>query len=134
MDHQARVRAGEGERSCLRGDDTSRVFQARDLLVGELATAWTVPLLCARVGLNSKKLRLGFRDVFGTSPHAFLHEARMQAAEKLLRCHDRNVDQVGYAVGFSSPSHFSQAFSRRFDTSPSDYRRQFDVARESGAR
>lgn len=34
---------------------------------------------------------------------------------------DAPVNEIAYAVGFSSPSYFSRCFSRQFGVSPKDY-------------
>ena len=63
-----------------------------------------------------------FRDAFGTSPMAFVRQARLQEAAKLLRSTDLPVKAIAARVGFASRSHFSRAFRQRFKRDPADYR------------
>ena len=63
-----------------------------------------------------------FRDAFGTSPMAFVRQARLQEAAKLLRSTDLPVKAIAARVGFASRSHFSRAFRQRFKRDPAEYR------------
>lgn len=98
-------------------DDLARLERARDLLASQMDRDITLAYLAGAVGLNEFKLKQGFRDVFGTSPHRMLLELRMRRAFTLLEtgCH---VAQAGYQVGYAHSSNFSAAFSRFFGRSP----------------
>ncbi|CAJ4934345.1 regulatory protein PchR [Burkholderia pseudomallei] len=81
----------------------------------------TLDALCARVGMNPRKLTAGFRKVFGASVYAYLQEYRLRTAHEMLCAEDANVSTVAYRVGYS-PAHFSIAFRKRYGISPSDIR------------
>ena len=65
-----------------------------------------------------------FESVFGTTPHQFRIQSRLERAKHLLALSDYSVTDVCMAVGFSSLGSFSALFARRFGTPPSAYRRQ----------
>lgn len=111
--------------ACIRPSDAKRVLQARDMLAADLAREWSLNQLSREVGLNVKKLKVGFRDILGATVFGYLRELRMARAEELIRRDGFNIDQVAYAVGYSSASHFSQVFRRRFGIVPSAYRGKF---------
>ena len=60
----------------------------------------------------------GFTDV---SPNEFIRLCRLRKAAEMLAKGDAPVNEIAYAVGFSSPSYFSRCFSRQFGVSPKDY-------------
>ena len=39
----------------------------------------------------------------------------------MLKNLDMNISEVAYALGFTSPSHFSNTFKKRFGVSPKNY-------------
>ena len=65
-----------------------------------------------------------FESVFGTTPHQFRIQSRLDRARHLLALSDYSVTDVCMEVGFSSLGSFSSLFARRFGTPPSAYRRQ----------
>ena len=60
-----------------------------------------------------------FHAAFGVPPVKFLHDVRLRrAAEMFQRSPELAIDQVAGRVGFTSRSHFSREFKKRFGTSP----------------
>lgn len=65
-----------------------------------------------------------FQKYYGISPMQYLSERRIQEARYLLLHTDNNLSQICSTVGFSSPSYFSQVFSRAEGLSPSAFRKK----------
>lgn len=105
----------------LRPDDIERVHKARDILLDNMDEPPSLLALARRVGLNDFKLKVGFRQVFGTTAFGYLHEQRMEQARQLLEERRLNVTEVACAVGYANPSHFASAFKRKFGVNPSVY-------------
>lgn len=70
--------------------------------------------------MNAHRLNELFRAIFGASVYAFVKEARLDHAKKLLESGDFSVSQAAYSCGYH-PAHFSTEFRKRFGVSPSDY-------------
>jgi AraC-like DNA-binding protein len=107
----------------LRPEDIERVHKARDVLLDNMDAPPSLLTLARRVGLNDFKLKVGFRQVFGTTAFGYLHEQRMEQARRLLEERRLNVTEVACAVGYANPSHFAGAFKRKFGVNPSVYGR-----------
>lgn len=80
--------------------------------------------VAAAVGLSSRQLARVFAAE-GTSPGRYIHDERLVRAREdlespLLR--DVPVGQIGARWGFPSAAHFSRAFRRKYDVSPSSVR------------
>ncbi|ARM03785.1 AraC family transcriptional regulator [Burkholderia pseudomallei] len=105
----------------ITSSDIERVYAASGILTRDLQAPPTLDALCARVGMNPRKLTAGFRKVFGASVYAYLQEYRLRTAHEMLCAEDANVSTVAYRVGYS-PAHFSIAFRKRYGISPSDIR------------
>lgn len=95
-----------------------RLHDARTILLERLDNPPTVTELSRMVGLNSRKLGEGFKELFGFSVYAFVKNRRLELAHLLLENGDTTVAQAAYACGYQ-PSHFSTEFRRRFGVPPS---------------
>lgn len=83
---------------------------------------WTVGSLADHVGVSRATLARRFTGLVGTPPLTYLTGWRMQLAAQQLRATDASISRVGAAVGYSSESAFSRAFTRIWGTPPSRYR------------
>lgn len=54
------------------------------------------------------------------SPNELLRIARLKKAASLLASSDMTVSEIGYEVGFSSPSYFAKCYKELFGESPTD--------------
>jgi AraC-like DNA-binding protein len=73
--------------------------------------------------INDCKLKLGFRQVFGTTVFGYLHDCRMEQSRQLLEAGEMSVAEVTCALGYANRSHFAIAFRKKFGMNPSTYRR-----------
>ncbi|URD47651.1 helix-turn-helix transcriptional regulator [Chroococcidiopsis sp. CCNUC1] len=74
------------------------------------------------VGLSDRKLRRGFRDIFGTTVFGYLHDYRMEQARLLLSVNKMRVADVAQTVGYSHLGHFIASFKRKFGITPKNAR------------
>ncbi|WP_353653660.1 AraC family transcriptional regulator [Mycobacterium sp. DL99] len=65
-----------------------------------------------------------FRRAFHTTPYQFLLDLRIERAKTSLLTTSQTVAEIASSVGFSTPSHFANAFRRRVGISPSGYRQR----------
>ena len=98
--------------------ELDRVTWARDLLVRDLASPPCLRQLSRQIGLNMNKLQQGFYRLYGVSVFKYLHQYRMQEANRLFHETDMNVSQAAAAVGYTNVSHFSRAFKKQFNILP----------------
>jgi len=96
-----------------------RIYEAKELLTGNLKREYTLHELGALVGLSIYKLKKGFMAIYGLSLSDFLHEARMQKAKLLLEETDLPISRIAADTGYSHPFAFSAAFRKYFSYAPS---------------
>lgn len=108
-------------RSRLKAKDLERVQYARELLVQHLDNPLSLVELSHQVGLSDRKLKQGFRELFGKTVFGYLCDYRMEQAQSLLRQSHSTVAQVAARVGYRNPEAFSTAFRRKFAVSPKAY-------------
>jgi AraC-like DNA-binding protein len=101
--------------------DIEKIYQAKEILLGNLENPPSLMELARQVGLNDFKLKRGFRQVFGTSAFKYLHDFRLEKARELLVEGEMNIEQVAFKVGFDSRSYFASAFRKKFGLNPKQY-------------
>lgn len=75
-------------------------------------------------GLSTSHLMRMFRQSTGMTLHSFIAGERQQAARRLLAQSRMSIKEVAAALGFSSAAHFTNAFRRHENATPSDFRRR----------
>ena len=106
-------------KSTLKPQSIDRIYQARDTLATSLENPPSILELTQQVGLCERTLRRGFRELFDTTVMGYLTSLRMEQAERYLREGELSISEVANLVGYSHLSHFSTAFKRQFDITPS---------------
>lgn len=119
---QLKTRKPNQKRACyLCPEDIERIHFAKDILVEQSQHPPSLMALARQVSLNDYKLKVGFRQVFGTTVFGYLHQHRMEEAHRLLAEQQLNVKQVAQAVGYTNQSQFAAAFRKQFGINPKAY-------------
>jgi AraC-like DNA-binding protein len=71
--------------------------------------------------LSLKKLKEGFKEVYGDTVYGYILDQKMEYARQLLDNGQNNVNEVGLKVGYSTASHFISAFKKKYGTTPKKY-------------
>lgn len=98
-----------------------KIRNAKDIIVSRMAEPPSLQELADEIGLSLKKLKEGFKQIYGDSVFSFLFDYKMEVARKLLESGDDNVNEVGLKVGYSTSSHFIAAFKKKYGTTPKKY-------------
>jgi transcriptional regulator GlxA family with amidase domain len=96
-----------------------------DWAVTHLAEDVTVDLLARRALMSPRSFARRFKATTGTTPHAWLLDQRLAAAEALLEGSDAPVEEIARLVGFGTAAGLRDQFSRRRGVSPRAYRQTF---------
>jgi AraC-like DNA-binding protein len=99
-----------------------RLTPALRLLHGKPAKAWGLEELASACSMSRATFAVHFKAAAGITPVAYLTQLRMRLAERTLREGDTSVSKVGYELGYSSESAFSNAFKRFAGEAPTRYR------------
>ncbi|MER7011546.1 AraC family transcriptional regulator [Saccharopolyspora sp. NPDC000359] len=99
------------------------VGQALQLIHDAPADQWTVAGLAARCGVSRAGFARRFTELVGEPPMTYLTSWRLALAADLLRESDATIGAVARQVGYGSAFALSNAFKRRYGTSPQEYRR-----------
>jgi len=104
-------------------DETNviKIRKAKDIIISRMAEPPSLQELADEIALSLKKLKEGFKQIYGDSVFSFLLDYKMEVARKLLESGDHNVNEVGLKVGYSTSSHFIAAFKKKYGTTPKKY-------------
>nr|WP_253255962.1 AraC family transcriptional regulator [Formosa algae] len=104
-------------------DETNviKIRKAKDIIISRMAEPPSLQELADEIGLSLKKLKEGFKQIYGDSVFSFLFDYKMEEARKLLETGGLNVNEVGLKVGYSTSSHFISAFKKKYGTTPKKY-------------
>ena len=102
-------------------DNVRRIRQAKEIMISRMAEPPTLTELSDEIGLSLKKLKEGFKQIYGDSVFSFLFDYKMEYARKMLETGQHNVNEVGLKVGYSTASHFIAAFKKKYGTTPKKY-------------
>jgi AraC family transcriptional regulator len=106
------------ERPDQRSARAELVAAAREMIARDFATPLTLSSLAIRLGCSPFHLCRAFSGETGTTLHAYQTDLRLRATLEGVEAGGRLTD-VALEAGFSSHSHFTQAFRRAFGVPPS---------------
>ncbi|MDC0177696.1 AraC family transcriptional regulator [Polaribacter sp.] len=98
-----------------------KIRKAKNIIISRMSEPPSLQELATEIGLNLKKLKEGFKQIYGDTVYSFLFDYKMEHARKLLESNQYNVNEVGLQVGYSTASHFIAAFKKKFGTTPKKY-------------
>lgn len=110
------------EEGKLQIDDLDTLHTIKTYLSTNYLDEFTIEELCYRFNINSFKLKYGFKQLFGKAVMQFIREARLKHADKLLKETRLSIKEIAYEIGYQYPESFSKAYSRYFDSTPSEIR------------
>jgi len=103
--------------------DVARVLEARDILLRDLRKTHTIAELSRAVGINTFKLKIGFREVFNTGVFECLQDNRLEHARELIVQTDKPLKEIGMMCGYPRITNFITAFRKKFGYTPGSLRR-----------
>lgn len=102
-------------------DNVLKIRKAKEIILENMAEPPSLQNLADQVQLSLKKLKEGFKQLYGDSVYSFLLDHKMEVARKLLESGNHNVNEVGLRIGYSTSSHFIAAFKKKYGTTPKKY-------------
>jgi AraC-like DNA-binding protein len=102
-------------------ENVLKIKKAKEIIIANMAEPPGLQELSNQIGLSLKKLKMGFKQIYGDTVYGFLFDHKMEYARQLLDSGSYNVNEVGLKIGYSTGSHFIAAFKKKFGTTPKKY-------------
>jgi AraC family transcriptional regulator len=104
-------------RSRQSGLSTPKLRRLLDYMLANLTSELALQDLAEVVDLSPRHLCRSFKQATGTSPYRYILKERIERSKALLRMGNTSVAVVALSVGFSSQSHFADAFHKHTGSS-----------------
>ncbi len=106
------------------GLDSARLRRVLDYIHQHLSEPVSVRDMAAVACLSPFHFARAFRTSVGQAPHRYLSDQRLALAQRLLRCGDTSIAEIGYLCQFASPANFTRAFRSATGMTPRAYRHE----------
>ena len=103
------------------GLSTPKLRRLLDYILANLDSDLALHDLADLVDLSPRHLCRSFKQAMGTSPYQYILKERIERSKALLKMGKASVAQVALSVGFSSQSHFADAFRKHTSTTPGKF-------------
>ncbi|MEO9824217.1 MAG: helix-turn-helix domain-containing protein [Paracoccaceae bacterium] len=101
----------------------SKVENAVGIMESHLSEPFSIKDLAERVNISANGLLAAFNRHAGVGPTEVWRNIRLAHSRWLLLNTSRTVTQIAFECGFADCAHFSRWFQKRYETSPTDFRK-----------
>ncbi len=131
LDNRAKVKAlladatktEEISPSDLSAQDVAFMQKLYDLMEKELGNPeLDISRMTEMMGMSRTKFYYKVKGLTGENPSAFFKNYKLNRAAQLLRKGEGNMSEIADMTGFSTLSHFSTSFKKKFGVPPSEYK------------
>ncbi|MCD4772213.1 MAG: helix-turn-helix transcriptional regulator [Bacteroidales bacterium] len=98
--------------------DVDNIFKVKGLIMSNFVNIPNTSFLAKEATMNERKMQKCFKQIFGESIYQYALSIKMKEAQKLLETKKYSVSEVGYKVGYSNLSHFTEKFKKHFSINP----------------
>lgn len=106
--------------------NAAQARQVTDYIEHNLASDLCLNSLARIAGMSQYHFARLFKKRFGTPPHTYVQQRRVERARHLILHSDMPLKEVVGATGFCDQSHLTRSFRRAFDITPAELRRSAD--------
>ena len=102
-------------------ENVRKIRKAKEIILNQMTDPPTLQGLASEIGLNIKKLKEGFKQIYGDTVFGYLLDFKMNEAKSMLDTKQYNINEISIKLGYSTSSHFISAFKKKFGTTPKKY-------------
>lgn len=73
------------------------------------------------LGMSRTPFYKKIKELTNHTPNDFLKTLRLEQAKKYLSDSDKNISEIAYMTGFSSPKYFRECFKKQYGESPTEF-------------
>ena len=94
-------------------------------LENHLVEEWTIESIANHCNLGTTQITKYCNEITNLSPMQYLSSLRLrQAANYLKQYHEKNIAEIAYESGFSSPQYFATVFKSYYKKTPQQFREE----------
>lgn len=119
------IEVAQAKMNILTTDDHKLLDQLVAIIVSHLDDSdFDLEQLASEMNMSKSTLHRRLKAAADMTPLDFIRSIRMKRASKMLLAGTKNISEVAYAVGFTTPKYFTKCFKEEFGVTPSDYIRK----------
>ncbi|OJJ17858.1 hypothetical protein BKI52_28785 [marine bacterium AO1-C] len=104
--------------SGLNNYEVSQLKQAKEILDADFTTPPTIEKLSKMIGLNTSKLKSGFRSLHKITIRQYIIKKRMTKAKELITTTNHPITYICELVGYTNRGHFASLYKKFFGNLP----------------
>lgn len=110
--------------SFLKSLQNKKALSLEQLMQECYKETFSLDQLAFLAGYSLSTFKRKFKEIFNDSPSRWIQARRLQEAQFLLQNTPKNINEVGYELGFESISHFIRVFKNQFGVTPKEFQHQ----------
>lgn len=99
------------------------IVSLQDYIHHHFASEISLAALGKLSGLNARTLNRRFQQATGSPPMEYVRKIRLDQASDLLKNTNLGIAEIALQVGYADADYFSRLFKRRYQLTPSEFRR-----------
>jgi pimeloyl-ACP methyl ester carboxylesterase/AraC-like DNA-binding protein len=103
--------------------DIGILYEIKKYLDKDFLSNPSIENLSRQFGINTFKLKYGFKNLFDSSVKSYIQSLRLNYAYHLVKESDLSIEEIAFKIGYSHTSTFTSVFNERYGFSPSMLRR-----------
>ncbi|MBS1597451.1 MAG: helix-turn-helix transcriptional regulator [Bacteroidetes bacterium] len=111
------------QQTCLSRTDIQRFCEVKNTLIENIQNPMSLKQISRKFGLNTKKIKAGFKQLYQTTPFNLLLNTRMEKAKSMLAFSELDITSIADEIGYDNKHSFSKAFKKYFGYPPGKYRK-----------
>lgn len=105
-------------------EERHRFEWIRRRILQDITKHWTIDYLGKKSGINTFKLKMGFKMLYGETVFGYLENQRMKLAIDMLLDSEKPIDYISKRCGYTHATNFTAAFKRKYDVTPMEFRKK----------
>ena len=105
----------------MNDEQVRKIKLAKEIVLSRFDDPPSLADLSEEINLSLKKLKQGFKEIYGKPVFQYLLDYKMNMAKELLLQGVYNVNEISLKLGYSTASHFIAAFKKRYGLTPRKY-------------
>lgn len=101
--------------------DIQKLHEVEALIKENIREHYSIDELARKAWMNRDKLKKGFKQLFGITPHQCLVKTRMEMAKALMEGTDKPLKEIASDTGYSYTS-FITKFSSYYGCTPAVFK------------
>ncbi|MCR5213279.1 MAG: AraC family transcriptional regulator [Eubacterium sp.] len=110
------------KRICSDNEDFEKIENLRERIQLSPGDTYNSEELAIELSMSVSKLNRLFRNMYGTSIHAYIQEQRLEYAALLMSEEGCTVTDAAMKAGYNNLSYFTRSFVKRYGVTPKKWR------------